>query len=139
MGLVGGVSVLLLQLAYEAIFLAPDFLQLVVGKLAPLFPCLTLEFFPLALDDVPVHLRLPLASHSERLDRAAAAICPPWIATKPNAVTGRGTPSSPLRPGYHEVSWLGSHPRPGWSLRSPRPCASFSLRGQGYSQPDPRV
>ena len=56
------VSVLLLQLAYEAILLAPDFLKLVVGELAPPFPRMAFEFFPLALDDVPVRLRLPLAA-----------------------------------------------------------------------------
>jgi len=61
------VSVLLLQLAYEAILLAPDFLKLVVGELAPLFPRMALKFFPLALDDVPVHLRLPLAAASDSL------------------------------------------------------------------------
>jgi len=53
-GLVGGVSVLLLQLAHQAIFLASDLLKFVVGQLAPLFPRLPFEFFPLALDDVPV-------------------------------------------------------------------------------------
>src|SRR5450759_2207757 len=58
-GLVGGVAVLLLQLAYEAIFLAPDLLKLVVGELAPLFARMAFELFPLALDDVPVHLRPP--------------------------------------------------------------------------------
>src|SRR5450759_656461 len=62
MGLVRGVAVLLLQLAYETILLAPDFLKLVVGQLAPLFPGLPLELFPLALDDVPVHVSLPSAS-----------------------------------------------------------------------------
>src|SRR5450759_2370323 len=63
-GLVGGVSVLLLQLADEAVLLAPDFLKLVVGQLAPLFPRVAFELFPLALDDVPVHLRLPLSTDS---------------------------------------------------------------------------
>src|SRR5665647_2774960 len=63
-GLVGGVSVLLLQLAYEAILLTADFFKLVVGELAPLFPRVAFELFPLALDDVPVHLRLPLATDS---------------------------------------------------------------------------
>src|SRR5665647_991247 len=58
-GLVGGVAVLLLQLAYEAVLLAPDFLKLVVAELAPLFARMALELFPLALDDVPVHLPLP--------------------------------------------------------------------------------
>ena len=42
------VYVLLLQPAYEAILLAPDFLKLVVGELAPLFPRMAFEFFPLA-------------------------------------------------------------------------------------------
>src|SRR5450759_1012508 len=64
-GLVGGVSVLLLQLADEAVLLAPDFLKLVVGQLAPLFPRVAFELFPLALDDVPVHLRLPLSTDSD--------------------------------------------------------------------------
>src|SRR5450830_369017 len=58
-GFVGGVAVLLLQLAYEAILLAPDFLKLVVGEFAPLFARMAFELFPLALDDVPVHLRPP--------------------------------------------------------------------------------
>src|SRR5665648_552948 len=65
--LVGGVSVLLLQLADEAILLAPDFLKLVVAELAPLFPRMAFELFPLALDDVPVHLRLPPASASDSI------------------------------------------------------------------------
>src|SRR5674476_303732 len=78
-GLVGGVSVLLLQLAHEAIFLAPDLLKLVVGQLAPLFPGMAFEFLPLALEDVPVHLSLPplslspsdlrrRSSHTDHLD-----------------------------------------------------------------------
>src|SRR5664280_3258144 len=58
-GLVGGVAVLLLQLAYEAVLFAPDFLKLVIAELAPLFARTAFELFPLALDDVPVHLRPP--------------------------------------------------------------------------------
>src|SRR5680860_879568 len=61
-GLVGGVAVLLLELAYKTILLAPDFLKLVVGEFAPLFPRFPFEFLPLALDDIPVHLAHPPAS-----------------------------------------------------------------------------
>src|SRR5665647_2820815 len=86
-GLVGGVSVLLLQLAYEAILLTPDFFKLVVAELAPLFPRVAFELFPLALDDVPVHLRLPLATDSNfTLPHHCGRCQPPWRAAKRGGV-----------------------------------------------------
>src|SRR5665647_485008 len=89
-GLVGGVSVLLLQLAYEAILLTPDFFKLVVAELAPLFPRVAFELFPLALDDVPVHLRLPLATDSNfTLPHHCGRCQPPWRLT-PSTVMWEG-------------------------------------------------
>src|SRR5665648_142381 len=96
MRLVGGVSVLLLQLADEAILLAPDFLKLVVGKITPLFPRTPFEFLPLALDDVPVHgLGTPSRIRLRLQDRAERSIYLPRGTAKHGQPIRHRTPRSP--------------------------------------------
>src|SRR5665811_304399 len=94
MGLVGRVSVLLLQLADEAILLAPHFLKLVVGKITPLFPRTPFEFLPLALDDVPVHER-SFSRPTTTAGSAVGIIYPPRRTTNHGQPIRRRTPRSP--------------------------------------------
>src|SRR4051812_16028185 len=57
--LVLGVTVVLLEAAFELVTLAVDDVQVIVGELAPLFLGLASELFPVSFDTIPIHGSIP--------------------------------------------------------------------------------
>ena len=54
-GLVLGLAVALLQLAFELFAAALDDVEIIVGEFAPFLPRRALELFPVAFEPVPIH------------------------------------------------------------------------------------
>src|SRR5689334_12477679 len=64
--LILGVTVALLQAAFELILLAVDDIEVVVGELAPLLLHLALDLLPVSFNAIPIHRFPPAVDEDQR-------------------------------------------------------------------------